>query len=129
MALWSKKKLDSKIINYFNDKKITYEIVEDEITKLNFELCFPEAKFILYPYLTIDGSLISFNINISQTSKGYSLDKLNSFNMKSRYFKTYITPEGLVVLEYRFNNTDDIVKNLDILIQSLYDLTSEISQL
>ncbi len=129
MALWSKKKLDNKITNYFNDKKITYEIVETEVTKINFELCFPEAKFIIYPYLTIDDSLVSFNINIVQGTKNYSLDKLNSFNMKSRYFKAYITPEGLVVLEYRFNNADDIIKNLDVLIQSLYDLTNEIAQL
>ncbi len=71
---WNKKKLLSKISLYFDNKNISYEIEEDSILKL--ELYFKEAEYVLYPYITIDQSICSFNINISKNViKGYNYEK------------------------------------------------------
>ena len=53
MALWSKKKVGTKIVNYLKDKNISYQLEEQASTIIKFELCFVESGFILYPYITI----------------------------------------------------------------------------
>lgn len=131
MAFWSKKKTN-KICAYFEEKSISYQIDDSDIVRIKFELCFKENNFIVYPYLTFDeaNNLISFNINISSNNyRNYSFDKLNKFNMLSNYFKAYITEKGIVVLEYRFVIPDDLNSTLDLLINSLISLGSEIDAL
>lgn len=131
MTFWSKKKTN-KICAYFEEKSISYQIDDSDIVRIKFELCFKENNFIVYPYLTFDeaNNLISFNINISSNNyRNYSFDKLNKFNMLSNYFKAYITEKGIVVLEYRFVIPDDLNSTLDLLINSLISLGSEIDAL
>ncbi len=96
MAFWSKKRLDDKLIQYFNDKGISYEIETEEAQRFKFELCFQEGGFILYPYITVDEELISFNVNVSQPGlKGFNYEKLNGFNAQSKFFKAYLTDTGI----------------------------------
>ena len=68
MALWSKKKVGTKIINYLKEKNISYQIDEQSSTIIKFELCFTDSGFILYPYISVDeiNSLVTFNVNVSQ---------------------------------------------------------------
>ncbi len=130
MAFWSKKRLDDKLIQYFNDKGISYEIETEEAQRFKFELCFQEGGFILYPYITVDEELISFNVNVSQPGlKGFNYEKLNGFNAQSKFFKAYLTDTGIICLEYRFLNTEGISLILDSLVDSLFALTKEIDQL
>ncbi len=117
---WNKKKLLSKISLYFDNKNISYEIEEDSILKL--ELYFKEAEYVLYPYITIDQSICSFNINISKNViKGYNYEKINLFNQKSKFFKAFILESGIVVLEYPFL--------FDSILDSLYLLENDIETL
>lgn len=131
MAFWSKKR-SNKIYEYFDKRGITYQKEENDITRIKFDLCFKENNFILYPYLTIeeDNNLISFNVNVSSNNlKNYDLSIINDFNIKSNYFKAFITEKGIVVLEYRFFSSDDLFKILDELIESLVTLGNEIDNM
>ncbi len=129
MAFWSKKKTDTKLISYFIDKKIPYEIDNSDRIRIKFELCLTEKKIMIYPYLTIDEDVISFNVNlVEHTLKSFNYERLNQFNLKSRYFKAYVTDAGIIVLEYRFILCDDL-KIMDELIQSLVDMQEEIDLL
>ena len=125
---WNKKKLLAKISLYFDNKNISYEIEEDSILKL--ELYFKESEYVLYPYITIDQSICSFNINISKNViKGYNYEKINLFNQKSKFFKAFILESGIVVLEYRFilNEMDSFL--FDSILDSLYLLENDIETL
>ena len=80
MALWSKKKVGTKIINYLKEKNISYQIDEQSSTIIKFELCFTDSGFILYPYISVDeiNSLVTFNVNVSQINvknNGYDYEK------------------------------------------------------
>lgn len=129
MAFWSKKKLDNRFVNYFNDKKIPFELTDENPVRMKFELVMPLHRMILYPYLTLDEELVSFNINITQGNKNYDLSKINHFNMQSKFFKAYLTEEGLVVLEYRFSIVDNVGEIMDSLIESLFGLGDMIGSL
>ncbi len=130
MAFWNKKRMDEKLIQYFNDKGISYEVEAGEVQRFSFELCFQEGGFILYPYITVDDVLISVNINISQQAlKGFNYEKLNSFNAQSKFFKAYITDTGIICLEYRFQNCENVSQVLDALVESLFASAKEIDQL
>ncbi|MDE6013695.1 MAG: hypothetical protein K2G50_01975 [Anaeroplasmataceae bacterium] len=129
MAFWNKKKLDSRLITYFVNHKIPYEIVNEESTQIQFELCLAEKKMMIYPYLSMKDDMISFNVNVTEhVLKGYDYESLNQFNLKSPFFKAMITEKGIIVLEYRFVN-EDIEIMMDQLIESIFSLQEEIDAL
>lgn len=129
MAFWSKKKSDSKILSYFIEHKIPYEIVNEETMRIRFEICLADKQIMIYPYITAEEDFISFNVNITEHAiKGFDYEALNRFNMKSKYFKAFITETGIIILEYRFlygNENENISK----LIDSLFALQDDIDAL
>lgn len=129
MAFWSKKKSDSKILSYFIEYNIPYEIVSEEAMRIRFELCLADKQIMIYPYITAEEDFISFNVNITEHSiKGFDYEVLNRFNMKSKYFKAFITETGIIILEYRFlyGNENEIISKL---IDSLFALQDDIDAL
>lgn len=129
MALRSKKKIQSKITSYLNDKNISYSIENENI---KFELCFTDSGFILFPYITVDEKkeLISININVNHINvkhNGYSI--LNEMNKNAIFLKAYITDESILVLEYRFNITDDVTSVIDNVLKDLFSLENIIEKL
>ena len=132
MALWSKKKVGSKITSYLKEKNISFQIEESNTTNIKFELCFTESGFILYPYITVDESknIISFNVNVSQINvknNGFSI--LNEINKMSMFLKAYITDESILVLEYRFKVSDDVSETLNCIMNDLFSLENTIDKL
>lgn len=127
---WSKKKLVSKLTQYFNEKNIVARADEEDNLKIKLELCFIEQGYMLYPYITIEENLVSININVNQhVLKGFSFEKINEFNEASNFFKAYLTKEGIVVLEYRFYAFELETEVFDSLISSLFLLQKEIDML
>ncbi len=122
---WSKKKILAKIGSYFENKHIPYKIKDDSMIELEFY--FKEKGYILYPYLTINPSLCSVDINISKHSlKNFNYEFLNEFNQKSKFFKAFINEEGVVVMEYRFFLNDLDIGAFDAWIESVYMLENDI---
>ena len=132
MALWSKKKVGTKIINYLKEKNISYQIDEQNSTIIKFELCFTDSGFILYPYISVDetNSLVTFNVNVSQINvKNNGYNVLNEINKKSIFLKAYITDDSILVLEYRFKVIDDISITLEGIFNNLFSLENIIEKL
>lgn len=132
MALWSKKKVGTKIINYLKEKNISYQIDEQSSTIIKFELCFTDSGFILYPYISVDeiNSLVTFNVNVSQINvKNNGYNVLNEINKKSIFLKAYITDDSILVLEYRFKVIDDISITLEGIFNNLFSLENIIEKL
>ena len=132
MALWSKKKVGTKIINYLKEKNISYQIDEQSSTIIKFELCFTDSGFILYPYISVDeiNSLVKFNVNVSQINvKNNGYNVLNEINKKSIFLKAYITDDSILVLEYRFKVIDDISITLEGIFNNLFSLENIIEKL
>ena len=131
MALWSKKKVGTKILNYLKDKKISYQIDEQALTVIKFELCFVESGFILYPYITVDESsdLVTFNVNVSQVNMKNAFNIVNEINKKSLFFKSYIADDSILVLEYRFKAIDDVSIALEAIINNLFSLENILEKL
>ncbi|MDE7264205.1 MAG: YbjN domain-containing protein [Anaeroplasmataceae bacterium] len=126
---WGRKKLIVKMLQYFENKNIVYTYEEDKAL-IQVELYFKGKEYMLYPYITMDDSLCSININIAEhTLKGFSYERMNQFNQESKFFKAYISSMGIIVLEYRFifQEMDSFV--LDTLLDSLFALESEIDGL
>ena len=117
---WSKKKILARLGQYLENKKIPFEYDEENL-KLQLELYFEKLSYMLYPYISIEENLCSININISQPYlKGYNYEKMNDFNKESKFFKAFITEEGIVVLEYRFILNEIDGETFDTIIDSLY---------
>lgn len=130
MAFWNKKKNNSNNnLEYLNENNICYEIENGDNTKIKLQLCIPEKNIMIYPYITIDNGIVSVNINVNKQSlKNYDYSKLNDFNIKSKFFKAYILDNGVIVLEYRFNDETKLNSYLKLLIDSLYSLQNEIDE-
>ena len=131
MALWSKKKVGTKIVNYLKDKNISYQLEEQASTIIKFELCFVESGFILYPYITIDevNSLVTFNVNVSQVNMKNAFNVVNEINRKALFLKSYITDDSILVLEYRFKAVDDISITLEGIINNVFSLENILEKL
>lgn len=131
MALWGKKKVGTKIINYLKEKDISYQLEEQGLTVIKFELCFIESGFILYPYVSIDDStdLVSFNINVSQINIKNAFNMVNEINKKSLFLKAYIADDSILVLEYRFKAVDDVSVILESIIKNVFSLENILENL
>ena len=129
MALWSKKKTNTKITSYLKNKNISYQ---EEENVIKFEICFTDSGFMLYPYITIDEAkeLISIDINVNHINvkhNGYSV--LNEINKNAIFLKSYVTDESILVLEYRFVINDDITVTLEKVLNDLFSLENIIDKL
>lgn len=131
MALWSKKKVGTKIVNYLKDKNISYQLEEQASTIIKFELCFVESGFILYPYITVDevNSLVTFNVNVSQVNMKNAFNVVNEINRKALFLKSYVTDDSILVLEYRFKAVDDISITLEGIINNVFSLENILEKL
>ena len=131
MALWSKKKVGTKIVNYLKDKNISYQLEEQASTIIKFELCFLESGFILYPYITIDevNSLVTFNVNVSQVNMKNAFNVVNEINRKALFLKSYVTDDSILVLEYRFKAVDYISITLEGIINNVFSLENILEKL
>ena len=131
MALWSKKKVGTKIVNYLKDKNISYQLEEQASTIIKFELCFVESGFILYPYITIDevNSLVTFNVTVSQVNMKNAFNVVNEINRKALFLKSYVTDDSILVLEYRFKAVDDISITLEGIINNVFSLENILEKL
>lgn len=123
---WGKKKIIVKMLQYFENKNIVYTYDEDKAL-IQVELYFKEKEYMLYPYITMNESICSININIAERPmKSYSLEQLNHFNQESKFFKAYLSSAGVVVLEYRFIFQEMDSSVLDAIFDGLYSLENEI---
>lgn len=117
---WNRKKILARLGQYLENKKIPFEYDEENL-KIKMELYFANGGYMLYPYVTIEESLCSIDINVSEHSiKGFSYEKINEFNRESKFFKAFLTEEGILSLEYRFilNEMDGTI--FDSILDSLY---------
>ena len=125
--IFGKKKIADLLIKYFNEKKISYE---KELNNFSFTVSYND--FSIYPYIRVneEEGLISILVNIRKIgSKENVFEKLNSFNLKSQFFKAILN-ENAIILEYNAclssDNFDDI---LDCIIESLSSLKEDIKLL
>lgn len=125
--IFGKKKIADLIIKYFAEKKISYE---KEYNKISFVVSY--SDFSIYPYLKIneDEEIINILINIRKIeNKENVFEKLNSFNLKSQFFKAILN-ENVIILEYNaISTSDNVVDVLDLIIDSLASLREEIKEL
>ncbi|MDE6240816.1 MAG: YbjN domain-containing protein [Anaeroplasmataceae bacterium] len=117
---WSRKKFLARLGQYLESKQIPFEYDEENL-RIQMELYFKNLSYMLYPYITIEENLCSININVIEHSvKGFNYERLNDFNKQSKFFKAFLTEEGIVSLEYRciLNEIDPLA--LDTIFDSLY---------
>ena len=128
MAFWSKKKLFDVLKKELKNDNIS---ASDENSKLSFEISFKDAKFNLYPYIKLDEeeSIMTIEVNIRKVEKENLYEKINSFNLKSKYFALKLN-DGILYLEYNVKVTTDNVYSLcKACINSLDELQFEIDKL
>lgn len=121
MGLFGKKKTSDVLIKSFRNSEISYKL-ENNI--LSFE--FPIQSTILYPYLSIDenSNELPIIINIKKSDLK-DLEKINTFNNNSRYFKASIK-DGLLYLSYVLFMSDNVFDDLNRALGSLKALIDEI---
>ncbi|MDE7384508.1 MAG: YbjN domain-containing protein, partial [Anaeroplasmataceae bacterium] len=94
---------------------------DEENLKIKMELYFSNLSYMLYPYITIEDNLCSMNINVAEHPiKGFNYERINDFNKQSKFFKAYLTEEGIVSLEYRCILNEIEAETLDAIFDSLY---------
>ena len=128
MAFWSKKKLFDVLKKGFKNDNIS---TNEDGGKISFELYFSEAKFNVYPYIVLDedNSIMSIKVNIRKIEKENIYEKLNSFNLKSKYFTAKIR-DDIVFLEYNvLVESDNVYDILKCSINSLTELQFEIDMI
>ncbi|MDE6656620.1 MAG: YbjN domain-containing protein [Anaeroplasmataceae bacterium] len=126
---WSRKKILARLGQYLENKQIPFEYDEEEY-RIKLDLFFNNLGYMLYPYITIEDSLCSININVSEHSlKGFNYERMNGFNKISKFFKAFLTEEGIVCLEYRFIMNELDSYTFDKILDSLYAVEAIIDTL
>jgi len=130
MGLFSHSKQKDKIIKYIKNENISYDVKNDKIV---IELMFKDKGFSLSPYFIVDDEEDDFSmvINIKKIDKVNTdiYEKINSFNMSSKYFSMKISKENIIYIEYNTNIDDNVVKVFELLVASLYELSDIISNI
>ncbi|MDE5546455.1 MAG: YbjN domain-containing protein [Anaeroplasmataceae bacterium] len=117
---WGRKKILARLGQYLENKQIPFEYDEENL-KIKMELYFSNLSYMLYPYITIEDNLCSMNINVVEHPiKGFNYERINDFNKQSKFFKAYLTEEGIVSLEYRCILNEIEAETLDAIFDSLY---------
>lgn len=127
MAFWSKKKINDSISKYFLERNVS---TTSDFGVLSLELNFKESGYSIYPYIKIDedNEEISIMVNIREVAldKEVDFNKLNSFNLNSKYF-TAKYKNNAIVLEYNTSvNYDNASKLVHNSLESLFALQGEI---
>lgn len=126
---WNKKKILARLGQYLENKEIPFEYDEMNL-KIKLDLYFKNLSYMLYPYISVEDGICSINVNVSEHSlKNYDYETLNEFNKTSRFFKAFLTEEGIVSLEYRFILNEVDADVLDAILDSLYATESIIDTL
>ena len=124
MGFFNKNKED-KLTKFFKERNITFN-EHDGLIELS--LNFNNNKYFLHPYLKIDGNDLLITINIRKCNKKENIyDKINNFNLLSKFFKAIIKND-LLFLSYNTYYSGDNEQIIDIL-NSLYSLENEIDNL
>ncbi len=130
MGLFSHSKQKDKIIKYLKNENISYDVKNDKIV---IELMFKDKGFSLSPYFIVDDEEDDFSmvINIKKIDKVNTdiYEKINSFNLSSKYFSMKISKENIIYIEYNTNIDDNVVKVFELLVASLYELSDIISNI
>ena len=125
--IFGKKKIIDLIIKYFNEKKISYE---KNLNVISFSASYND--FSIYPYIKIneENQQVSFLVNIRKINQKENVfEKLNTFNIKSQFFRAILN-EDIIVLEYNtLVDSDNLNDILDQMIDSLSSLRVEIKEL
>ena len=125
--IFGKKKIIDLIIKYFNEKKISYE---KNLNIVSFSASYND--FSIYPYIKIneESQQVSFLVNIRKINQKENVfEKLNTFNIKSQFFRAILN-EDIIVLEYNtLVDSDNLNDILDQMIDSLSSLRVEIKEL
>jgi len=125
--IFGKKKIIDLIIKYFNEKKISYE---KNLNIISFSASYND--FSIYPYIKIneENQQVSFLVNIRKINQKENVfEKLNTFNIKSQFFRAILS-EDIIVLEYNtLVDSDNLNDILDQMIDSLSSLRVEIKEL
>ncbi len=128
MAFWGKKNLFDVLKKGFKNDNIS---INEDSGKLSFELTFSEAKFNLYPYIILDEdkSIMSILANVRKIEKENVYEKINTFNLKSKFF-TLQLKDSILYLEYNAlvsgDNAYEVLKNA---VNSLNELQFEIDNI
>ena len=115
-------------MKYFKERKIS---LTENNNKYEFELNFPNKKFNLYPYFTLDSDYLSIVINIKRVNDkeiNQILPMVNGFNAKSKYFTMKIF-NNVVYLEYNTFLDDSFKVFLDEVFNSLNSLEEDIDNI
>ena len=128
MAFWGKKNLFDVLKKGFKNDNIS---INEDSGKLSFELTFSEAKYNLYPYIILDEdkSVMSILVNVRKIEKENVYEKINTFNLKSKFF-TLQLKDSILYLEYNAlvssDNAYEVLKNA---VNSLNELQFEIDNI
>lgn len=130
MAFWSKKKMIDSVNKYFLERNVS---ITNEFGLLSLELSFKESGYSIYPYIKIDeeNEEISIVVNIKEVLdiKQVDFNKLNSFNLNSKYFVSKYK-DNAIILEYNtcatYENVSKIIHNA---LESLFSFQNEIDLL
>ena len=129
MAFWNKKNLYETLVKAFKNDNISLD--EENSKILSFEISFSEAKFNLYPYFKIneEESILSIECNVRKIEKENVYEKINNFNLISKYF-TLKLKDNILYLEYNTKvNIDNVYEVAKLAINSLTELQFEIDKI
>lgn len=120
---YSLKKIKSKTIDFFNDKKISYTLEEDFVIRFKFSLSLVDAGIMIYPYLTInENEMIFINVNVCQKDKNdINWNLVDEFNRKSKFLKAYLSVDSILILQYGFIMNDSYQKMLELLLNDIFN--------
>lgn len=132
MAFWSKKKMVDSLLKYLTEQNVTYT---ETLDCISFELFFQKSGYSVYPYIKLNEEKeeVAIIINLKKLEAEPSFkqyQKLNFFNLKSKYFTARINEALVLYLEYNaYCSYDSIDKIVDRSIESLFSLQEEMDNL
>ncbi len=128
MAFWSKKKLFDILSKGFKNDNVTVDVTNNNFS---FEINLTDASYNLYPYIKLneEDSIMSIFVNIRKVEKENVYEKINNFNLISKYF-TLKLKDSILYLEYNVVvNNDNVYDICKVAINSLKELQFEIDKI
>lgn len=129
---FNKKKTSDALEKQFKEKNISLEFKDG---KYSFELVMKNEGYSLYPYFFVDEEKkeMSIVINIKTISGLLTLEdyqRINNFNLKSKFFTAKVSQDKVLYLEYNTPIEAGRSKEvLDIVVESVFMLSKEIDEL
>lgn len=127
MAFFNKKKLFDVLGKEFKNNNTSYEVKDN---KFSFEINCSEAGYNLYPYIKYDenDAFVTIVINIRQIGKENVYEKLNNFNLLSRFFTMKLKDNVLYLEGNIIANNDTIYDIIIEYVNSIKELQFEIEK-